>query len=226
MSVGIVQIYFDEGSKKNISTCVVPYDNSDKRDQPAFENHVIAEVVPTWAAAFDYFGVVSHKFEKKNQYYLCTAKELIEKEKQYDVYSFFGHHKNRNMWELAARWHKGINEVANYILAKIGYPIDVMTISTPTILQNAFICRSRIYKEYVERMLIPALAIMNEESIRDKLFIDSKYEYRKLQSDQHYRNSIMKMTGVNYVPYHTFLCERLFATWLYLNPHLTLKHLA
>ena len=218
----IYQIYFDDKTKKYISPNAIGYDNSiyeGKAFQPAFENHIIRELIEQEKhKEAEYFGVFSWQFESKNSYWL---KNLETDVKDFDIYTFYRLHTQPNVWRVAENWHSGIIETAQYIFNQFnGLKID--RLNTPTIYQNAHVSRSELYEEFVCTWLIPLMDIMAQSEdkwLQNRLFTDTKYKSGRFSPDK-----IKQITGVKYYPMHTFICERFFSTFC-ATKNFKIKHL-
>lgn len=235
MNIKLYQIYFDEYTKSKVHPLCIPYDNSlypGKPLQPCFENHVIKDLFTTNYFTCDYIGVLSWQFEKKCNIRIPDVIRLIDEDQgNHDVYTFFRLSSQRFLWRAAENWHKGINEIADHIFNKMGYSIPVRDISssiidrkTNIVYGNHFITRPEIYKKYATEFLIPAMAIMEDVEdkwLQDRLNANSGYKKKTLIE------RLLAVTGFPHYTLHTFICERLFSTWLSLhgNPY-SLKHLA
>ncbi len=214
----IHQIYFDDKTKGFLNPVAIPIDNSwydGKPLQPAFENHIIQNVIKyDYDLDCDYIGVLSWQFETKNSYRLSKIHDDIEKYPNYDIYSFYKAHTQPNIWRVAEGWHKGIIETAQYIFDRF-IPIKITTLNTPIIYQNAHVSKIELYKDYVNNWLNPLMEIMfdqEDKKLQEMLWIDTKYKSWSLNRDK-----VTQITGVPYYPMHTFICERFFSTYCAVN---------
>lgn len=233
MNIRLYQIFFDSYTHSKTSGLCIPYDNTwyaGKPLQPAFENHIIYDLIYKNAHEnCDYFGVLSWQFEKKCNITIQHALNLISQDNgQHDVYTFFSLHTQQFLWRSAENWHKGITEIANHIFTRMGYQVSVRDISssiidrkTNTVYGNHFIARPEVYDRYVREFLKPTLDIMTDptdEWLQERINRDSGYK-KKVKN-------IECMTGKPYYTLHTFVCERLFSTWLSINSNpYRLKHI-
>jgi hypothetical protein len=221
----IHQIYFDDQSKKYLKDFAVPYNNSwheGKAKQPAFENHIISELIKQDAhKQSNYFGVFSWQFETKNSYWLKNLFDDIEKFPNYDTYTFYKAHTQPNVWRVAEGWHQGIIETSQHIFNRFN-GVKITAMNTPTIYQNAHVTKSDIYQDYVETWLDPLMEIMADLEdiwLQEKLFIDTKYKSYRLDT-----KNLHNVTGVPYYPMHSFICERFFSTYCAVKK-IKIKHL-
>lgn len=220
------QIYYNEQTLSRLNPLLLPYNNSYQAGQPprpCLENRVIAELVTEQKHLnCDYFGVFAWSFEQKNPIKFQSIWPRITGE--YDVYSFYGLHTQPNIWQVAERWHPGIMEMGQHIFKKIGrLDINVKKLITPTIYQNAFLARPEIVEEYVKEWLNPFMECLlnkDDEWLYDRVNQDTKYKKGKFN-----KTLMERVMGRPYYTFHTFLCERLFSTFLSFNPQYKLKHL-
>jgi hypothetical protein len=211
-SVKIYQIYYDEKSKKN---CL-----------EGFEPYFILKLFNTGKHRnSDYFGVFSHSFQHKIHIWPQSIYDAMEVN-DYDVYSFFSLMSTNNIFLKGDNWHENFSTVCQKILNKIGFSGDIAHPDYTTrciVYQNHFIARSEIYQDYVDTILRPAIEVMNtDEEIKEIIWKDARYHK---SNKQEVRDRLKEEIGVEYYPYHPFVCERLFSFYLDLNPHITFKHL-
>ena len=210
----IHQIYFDDNSKKCLKDFAIPYDNTwheGKPKQPAFENHIILDLITAGAHKdCDYFGVLSWQFEKKNSYWLKNIFDDMAKFPNMETYTFYKAHTQPNLWRVAEQWHAGIIVTAQHIFNRFnGFKISQNEM--PTIYQNAHLTKSDIYEDYVQTWLRPLMEIMADTGdvwLQERLYSDTKYKSYSLN-----KTKLQNVTGVPYYPMHSFICERFFATY-------------
>ncbi len=220
--IKIYQIYFDEKSKARIDPLTIPYDNSNTDTiKPCLENHVIRSLVEhRQHLDCDYFGVLSWAFENKNPLKIKYIYDLVDG--SFDVYSFYGLHTSDNVWKVAERWHKGIIDMAQHVFNKLNMDVNVKTIVTPTVYQNAFLTTPIIYERYVNEMLIPFMdMLLSDKEIQARVNSDTRYKHGEFN-----KSKMEKVTGKPHYTFHTFICERLFSTFLAMNPYYKIKHLS
>lgn len=193
----IYQIYFDEESKKNCYwdlPFVKPISNYDN-PHPYFENDVIIRKVLNYQGDNDYIGIFSHKYRfkvDKDLNDVVTRKE--------DIITFFKACRG-NYWINFERWHPGGLEALRILLEALS--IDY-SLPAPEVhfYQNHFICKTEIYKEYVETFLLPAVKFMQSKS-------NDRFEELINRKPSIGRYKIYSM--------HSFLCERLFTIFYHIN---------
>jgi hypothetical protein len=227
----IYQIYYNEKTRGCVHPLCEGYDNSlhpGKSLQPAFENHVISELIEKKKhIGHEYFGVFSWGFENKTGKRFDRIFEEVQ-EKEADIYAFNGKNNNAHIWRQANVWHPGLLAVSQSLVDKLGYNINLYDLSVKhggfnyTVYGNHFITSPEIYEAYVKEMLDPALWLMfTDESLIERLNKNSGYN--KTRRDLLERMPMI--TGKPYYTLHTFVCERLFSTWLALNKKYSIKHI-
>jgi hypothetical protein len=171
-----------------------------------------------------YFGVLSHSFFIKNMIQPAAIIDALDTN-ECDVYAFCGGMRIKNIIDTAENYHPGFRQAMEMIVEAIGLPVDLKEDTRMICYQNAFIARGRIYQDYVDTVLSPAMEVMRDKSnkpLQHILWKDSNY-HRKREPEIKAR--LIKYLGIDYYPYHTFICERLFSLYMQVNKHITFKHL-
>lgn len=208
----LFQIYFNESQLSNLFPFAKPFFNSQLT--VFFENSVIRTIVLRSEAPK--IGVCSWALRQKINNGIPMRQEFTEEviNWDYDVLSFTRKMPDHFMLTKMDNWHPGSREILNMIFERIGQKTftDRREPKVP-IYQNAFMATSEIYKAYVTECLIPAMTVMEEdEEVRKRCYEDS--QYYKLKTDPEYPKLIKSQLGMDYVPLHTFLCERMFSCWI------------
>jgi hypothetical protein len=87
-------------------------------------------------------------------------------------------------------------------------------------MHNYVIAKPHIYDDYAKNILIPCMDVMEKDSdIKTLCWRDSRYFKKRNMSDK-----LKQDLGVPYYPLHTFICERLWAVYLALNPQINFRH--
>ncbi len=221
--VKILQIYYDDAQKPYLSPLVAHWNNANAKNEPCLENHVIVKsVLNGFHNDCSHYGVLSWAFERKRALKIENVLELIKNDNYAnDVYAFDSMHTKPNVWVKAEQWHKGIIEIAREAFEHAGlkeYARQFDKVHTPNIYSNAFLARPVIYEAYVQTILIPFMSVLVEMESAQQ---DAKYKAGKADPDH-----LLKSTGYYYYTMMPFVCERLFSTFLGMNPKIRLKHLA
>lgn len=208
----LYQIYFKESQLENLYPFSIPFFNSQLT--VFFENSVIRTIVLRSEA--DKIGIASYALKQKINNGVPMRQEFTEEviNWDYDVLSFTRKMPEHFMLAKMDNWHPGSRETLNLIFKKIGQKtFEGRQEPKVPIYQNHFMARREIYYEYVTECLIPAMFVMEEdEEVRKRCYEDSLY-YR-LKTDPEYPKLIKKQLNMDYVPMHTFLCERMFSCWI------------
>lgn len=212
MKLNIYQIYYQENQLSSLDPIAIPMNNIGASDGYLCEYPIFKRGVKfARSEGASHYGFLSPKFQQKSGYSVDEFKNIAEqafKQNNADVVfinpkplieSVFG-----NTFIQGERWHPGITHLANTILDRIGYKnIKVETFfMTNSIFAfcNYFIANERFWDDYFE-------------------FIDAfLFEVEK---DPDF-NTLMYKTSAKYcsnsnIPYFTFVIERLFSIFLFIN---------
>ena len=218
----VYQIHYGGASARRLDPLYTPYRNP--RLGPFFESAVIANLLAAGHhRAADYFGVFSWKCAAKIP---LSSRDILARIGRdacsADVYSFFGRITEGRLWPLAERKHPGILDAAMALMDRVGIAGDLARLDAPIIYQNHFLCRSPLYERFWRDLLAPALCAMQDPS-------DTELQHL-LQQDARYRDPRMpvpRLVAIFGHPHYgmqPFICERLFSTWLGLNPSVRVRH--
>lgn len=187
---------------------------------PYFENSVIRTLVEQGKhREGQYFGVVSHKLRQKTGgsvfARIGTTKGVPFSPEAFEAYVMkhrpdiccFNTNGAHNPVALANRFHPNFEVIMRKILTKIKYSVNLRHIPKP-IYFNHFVATPHIWDKYTSELLFPAMDIMeSDDEIRQLVWKNSNYPN---PLPQH----LAQAWGVNYYPYHTFICERLINVFL------------
>lgn len=212
----LFQIYFDDSQLEGLD--FQPIHNP--RCTVFFENEVIVNIEEQENyRENDYFGVLSHKFRKKMEqmtrfpghlrnlsdgnFDVDRLMRIIYNDRP-DVLSLmrFAPHDPITLGEAV---HPRLGEYFKKVLKEIGFSWSP-SVYEHVVYCNYFIARADIYRKYVNEMLSPAIEVMCK---MDELMEDAKYPRR-------FPANLMIEIGVNFWPYHPFICERLFSYFVHL----------
>ncbi len=215
----LYQIYYEESQLTNIFHFSIPYFN--QKLTVFFENSVIRELIPTITA--EKVGICSWQLKQKVGNGVPMRQPFSEEviNWDYDVLSLGRRMPEHMMLHKLDHWHPGaldtFKKIFGYLNISVREPNDVF-------YSNHFMARADIYKEYVEKCLAPAMDLMeNDKEIRDRCMEDSLY-YKLVKNETQYRQRIKEHLGMDYVPCHTFICERMFSVWA-MTKKLNVKYL-
>jgi hypothetical protein len=219
----IFQIYYDAATERNCVPEFTKFPNSSL--SAFFENEIIQMLGSVqYPGKSKYFGVLSHSFFVKNTILPSAIISNLDAG-EYDVYCFSGGLKIKNVIDTAENYHPGFRRAMELIVQAIGYDVDLSEPTRMVCYQNAFVAKSEIYQDYIDTLLAPAMKVMDDlrfNELQAIIWKDSNYHRRR---DPDIRARLMRYIGVDYYPYHTFICERLFTLYMQKNKNLTFKHL-
>lgn len=163
----------------------------------------------------DYIGIFSWKFPIKTGLFKKKLYWLMDKHPNYDIYNCC------QEWGFAGKYlrmtegfHPGFMELFNPLCQDLN-----LTVSEPKeiIYSNHFIAKFSVYKEYVEKIVKPAISLL-ETKYKDLAWRNAMY--RGLTADK-----LKEFTGLDYYTFHTFTLERLISIYLENNKQITVKNL-
>ena len=210
----IYQIYYDEAQKKTLD--FEPLHNPECTYY--FENVPIIQAVNhDFLNGEKYTGVLSPNYLQKakmlgrsnikniiNTTTKTLSKELIlnSLKSGYDVIDIMRHVPHDVVF-FSDKFHPNFSRYISYILNEIGHKLRPQVYGYVTYC-NYQICRTDVYKAYIDTLLIPAMKVMDT---MPELNQNSKYP-KKLPIH------LQKAWGIDFYTYHTFICERLFTIFI------------
>jgi hypothetical protein len=216
------QIWYDDASRARLDPLFVPIHNA--RLGPFFEAAVIRDAIAGgWHRGTDLAGIFSWRFSEKFPLDGRALVSLLERAPTAEVYSFFGALAPGNIWKIADRKHRGILHAAQLLFDRLGLDQRADALVAPPIYQHHFIATAAAYERFVIEMLGPALSAMGRDDdpeLRTALDVDSGYRHPRYGVEL-----TRRVFGLDWLPLHPFVAERLFSTWLALRPELTVHPL-
>lgn len=213
------QIYYEDSQKSDLFPFSKPFFNPELT--VFFENAVIYRLVLPCKA--EKVGVCSPALKWKINHGIPMKEPFTEDviNRDYDILSLSRRQnplkgpESHFMLAKMDNWHSGTRDTLNMILSSIGQEtFENRREPKSPIYQNAFIAKTEIYKEFLQKAMIPAMKVMEDDAdIRKRCWEDSGYY--KLKTDPSYARMIKSKTGWDYVPCHTFILERLFSCWIH-----------
>lgn len=205
--VELYQLYYHPDQLKELYPFSKPHFN--EKLTMFFENTPIVELVRNTKT--EKICVTSWKLRQKFKYSFFIANNFTEDHLKgdYDVLSLTRNSKDHRMLRAAENWHPGFMEIMTKLWSRLGFrmPTEVRS----PINHNYFSAKTEIYREYIEKLLRPAMEFMENDTELFKLCIqDSKYT--ALEKTANVEN-IKKYLGLDYYPMFPFICERLFPMW-------------
>lgn len=225
----IYQVYFNEETKKACDPAFEHYDNSSKLNE-FFENQIIADLIEKGEHLQDeYFGVFSHhvkeKIPLKGIDHLHFSPESLERSIEnykVDVFGFCKRREATNIVLQGDRWHPKFTLIMYQVLDHCGITLPAKL--DKIILFNLMVCRGHFWTAYYNDLLKPAMEILKEIP---EAYEDSRYSLlgKPLAMDPVKTVRFKKAFGLEYYPYHPFICERLASIYLQLNKQFTFKQI-
>jgi hypothetical protein len=186
----IVQIYYDDASLKNcyLNQHVTPLFNP--APTKYFENSVILDSLKE-IPHYYYFGVWSHKHKSKVHGKPFNFTEFEKRFINTDVFAFQRLLTNGRIFSGQQEKDYGIlfNNLMETLKLKYRFPIKPKFV----VMQNHFICKSKILTEYISKVLAPAIEFMDVHNEYDR-----KVSY----------------TGPVEYTFKPFICEKLFSAFI------------
>ena len=205
METKIYSIVYD----KNQIAEYEKYDNSHiktiEQRSYFFEYNVLMDVIDNHNIAEDYLGIFSYKFPMKTGLFKKKLFKILEQNPNYDIYTFCSNRvklKGKYL-EFTEKVHPGFLDLFNKLCNDLG-----LVVKEPKyiVYSNFFIAKTEIYKEYMNEIIKPAIELL-ETKYKQEVWQDSNY--KGLEKDK-----LKQYTGLDYYPFYTFLCERLFSIWI------------
>ena len=213
MTAELVQIIYDDDimtAEQRAKDCF-PFARLYKNETLTifFENSVIAEEVLMTKA--DKIAVCSWELKNKLRWNPFKQRELTQEilESDYEILSFTRNTQNHRMLRAADAWHPGFIEIFDRILSMIGVR-RTMELKVP-IYQNHFSAKLHIYRDYVNKYLLPVMDIIsNNKEINALAMHDANYTKLKRGKS----GNLQKYLGIDYYPLSPFILERLFSVYV------------
>ena len=213
----IYQVYYKEGQLPYLE--YTPYYNDNCT--PYFENSVMVDLINSDAHKnAKYFGVLSHQFRTKikdRTYKNWDATPFLKNIKDHqvnieaellkgvDILNLMKHYPH-NPINYGDFFQRDLSKYFKLVIEKIGYKWR------PAIYENVYYCNyfiapNYIYENYVKTMLEPAIKVMDQ---MPELWSNAGYPFAL-------PDNLKQKWGVNFYPYHAFVCERLFSYYCHIN---------
>lgn len=242
LRIKIYQIYYSPQQRDLIQEGFTPYHNP--RANRYLENQVMLDCHQNGSFKdCDFFGVTSWRFADKTGKNIQSISKFISRDGgRKEAYGFFiaednvqQHFKSHNMWKHAVdKWHPPLFiEIAQKIFDELKLGVNILDLRMPIIYSNYWIARPEIFHRYVSELLLPSIRVMEENrAIRRLCYENSAYHTLFKRPDIQKatkRNKPIsfleriRIFGRPYFTYHPFICERLFSSWLAMNPKIRFK---
>ena len=187
----ILQIYYDGSTLKNCydHPSVTKFYNPAHTD--FFENSIIADLALE-AADYDFFAVWSHLHKYKIQGHKMDFNRLEELMSSFDLIAFQRMMRNGRIFSGVQQ--KKYAAMFNEIMERLGLKYRFPNRPKFIVMQNHFISKSKIFIDYINEILRPAMQIMQEMPETAE-----RVDYRGKAA---------------YYTFRPFLCEKLISAYL------------
>lgn len=202
------QIYYKPEQIYQLDPTLTPFDNTANEHPELREWHCWKQIHGSrLVEGIDYWGAVSPKFGEKTKLTGHQFLQFVHDNPGKDVYymcpSWINTSaKSFNVWADGEKYHPGLIALANEILHRLGYNIDVASLDMTTyFFSNFFIANKRFWEEYMK-------------------FVDALLTL--CQEDQVLHGKVLGKGRSNYyqdptAPMFPFLVERFTPTFVMLN---------
>lgn len=210
MKTKIFQICFEKSQLEQVDAKLTPFDNTENEYPELREYYNFLKVIKDGLSDdLDAWGMFGPRWHEKLKVTSDVLFKEIENNPNHDVY-LFNHARVQdalffNVWEQGEYYHKGLKEIAKYILEKLNYDsgvLDNMMESHTTCYCSYFVATRSFWKDYLD-----FLAKVTKE-------LDNLPEevYTLFNQSANYARD----KNLNLFP---FLVERLFSTFLILSKY-------
>ena len=214
--IKIYQIYYDKRSEAHLDPQFTPFHNT--HTTKYFAEQAIMNVYDSGAMKdCDYFGVVSWRVKQKIIHWGDLRARIYADNKAHDFYyikhSIAGF-KNQ-VWRQGSFAHRiDLTSYTEKLIAELGYKdVDLMNMQLVPSYYGYQICRTELYRDFMENFLKPIITKMEDKSradLQDWLNQDANYTSYGGAVDA---ERLRKVTGFPYYTKHAFITERLFPTY-------------
>jgi hypothetical protein len=210
MKTKIFQICFEKDQIDQVDAKLTPFDNTENAHPELREYYNFLKVIDDRLTDdLDAWGMFGPRWHEKLKVPSDVLFKEIENNPNNDVY-LFNHARVQdalffNVWEQGEYYHKGLKNVAKYILEKLNYDagvLDSMMESHTTCYCSYFVGTFKFWKDYLEFLVKVGRELDNlPKELYDVMNQSANYARDK---------------ELNLFP---FLVERLFSTFLLLNKY-------
>jgi hypothetical protein len=161
----IYQIFYNDESKKRLSPIFEPYDNSADKSHEFFENSVIIDIYTKLDTIdAEYVGTCSWKVLDKIQ---IGSKEFVEALSKtncnFDVVLFpIQRHMNQDCMQRNKVFYSPLYQLSELFDNENILPFKMTTDKWTCSYCNFWVAKKEVYKDYCERVLIPAMKAFRE----------------------------------------------------------------
>jgi len=212
MNLQIYQAYYDPAQLSKLDSSFIPFDNTENKEPNLRE-------YPMWKKLFEqhrdsdvHWGLMSWRWHEKTKIAGYQFKKFIEMNEGYDCYHFdpfanlFTQYKN--LWVQGEQWHPGMLKFANRLFPKIGITEkaeELVYKADDFATCNYYIGNSKFWTEWLT-------------------FLDNTLEICRGDGELYnylYRDG--KGYNGSWIPFFSFVTERLLSIFLIQNRHIKVK---
>jgi len=215
--IKIYQAYYNPKTQKHLDPQFIPFES--KSCTKYFADQVILDIYDSgFMNNAHYFGVVSWRIWEKiicrediRAFIAATAHE------NYDFYYFSGRilkTKKTRLWQQANFWHRSdLTTYTEKMIRELGFDCTLTDLQTVPGYYSYQICRTPLYRDYVENFLKPIKSKMDDLSdIQLQQWVNQDANYARY-GDTVQVEELRKITGYPFYTKHAFITERLFPTY-------------
>jgi hypothetical protein len=190
----IYQVFYNDNTRKSLDSQFIPYENL--KCSKYFESKVIVDLYEQGKMQnCDYFGVVSWRIWQKVSK-VCSLEEFILSDgKAHDFYyANWWWRTNNSIWKQTETWvGTDLTTWPRRLMVELGYEIDFEKLNILPSFYNYQICRTELYKEYVERLLLPIMRMMDDPSREElQVWLNEPVNYSRSPSVTGMKGRILK----------------------------------
>jgi len=164
----IYQVFYDENSRRACDPQFIAYKNP--HSSKYFENQIILDLYDQGKMSdCEFFGVVSWRIWQKVKKIPFLEKFIVEDEKSCDFYYanwWWG--TTNSVWKQNEFWLQiDLTSWPKKIFEELGYKLDLDKLNILPSFYNYQICRTSLYRDYIENLLRPFMEIMEDQTRTD-----------------------------------------------------------
>jgi hypothetical protein len=215
MKIKVFQSYFEDSQRALVDPLFTPFDNTANKEPHLREYHIFQRLRNEGHTdGLDLWGMVGPRWQDKLHFDSQDLFDNIENNPGHDVY-IFNHAQTlaaltHNVWELSDRYHPGITQVAKELLTRMGHSDVTTRFMTESVVCycSYFVATNEFWADYL-KFLEKAKYIL--DNLEDGPVKDA------YQASANYRRDPQ-------LTLFPFIIERLFSTFLSLNPTYQVYH--
>jgi hypothetical protein len=185
-NIRMFQIYYRPDMLSALDPAFVPYDNTSNERPDLREWWCWNKIHNSYLVRdVEYWGAVSFRFYEKTKISGEKFLEFFKNNPGYDTYyvcpwNIFSVKQNNNVWVQGDVYHPGLSALANEILTKLGFNIDVTQIkmSDAYFYCNFFVANKLFWDSYMKFITSVFEICKIDNSVNDKLLTIGRSNYQ------------------------------------------------